>query len=188
MNNNFDLVGKCLVAMPHLDDESLFSKSIVYVCAHNKDGAMGFIVNKQLSEFYFSDLMNQLNMPYSSQLESIILHKGGPLEQIRGFVLHSNDYKCKGTLSINTDYAVSSSLEVLHDVAFGKGPAYNLIALGYSSWMPNQLESEIIGNDWLVTNASTDLLFRTPDVDKWQKAIDEIGFDINDVTLRTGRA
>ncbi len=187
MDNNCSLIGKCLVAMPHLED-GMFAKSIVYICAHNNEGAMGFIINKQMHELYFSDLINQLDVPYSAKLDSIVLHRGGPLEQIRGFVLHSNDYKCKGTLNINNDYAVSSSIEVLHDVAFGMGPAYNLIALGYSSWMPKQLENEIINNDWLITNASNDLLFKTPDGEKWQKAVDEIGFDVNNIAFRTGRA
>ena len=186
MDKNY-LVGKCLVAMPGLDD-TLFSHSVVYICSHSEDGAMGFIVNKQIKEFYFADLMDQLNMSYSSSLESVVLHRGGPLEQIRGFVLHSRDYNCNGTLPINSDFAVSSSIEVLHDVAFGIGPAYNLIALGYSSWTSKQLESEIINNDWLVTNASVDLLFKTPDNDKWQKAVDELGFDINDLSLKSGRA
>ncbi|MBO7555948.1 MAG: YqgE/AlgH family protein [Alphaproteobacteria bacterium] len=181
------LVGKCLVAMPNLDD-TLFSHSVVYVCSHGEDGAMGFIVNKQIKEFYFSDLMNQLNMPYSSNLDGIVLHQGGPIDQIRGFVLHSRDYDCRGTLPINADFAISSSVEVLHDVAFGIGPAYNLVALGYSSWVSKQLEGEIINNDWLVTEASIDLLFKTPDNDKWQKAVDELGFDIKDLSLRTGRA
>lgn len=186
MNMDY-LVGKCLVATPSLDD-TLFSHSVIYVCSHGKDGAMGFIVNKQMKELYFSDLMNQLNIPYTSNMESIVLHRGGPMDQIRGFVLHSRDYDCKGTLPITADLAVSSSVEVLHDVAFGIGPAYNLIALGYSSWVAKQLEGEIINNDWLVTEASVDLLFKTPDSEKWQKAIDEMGFDIRDLSLKTGRA
>ena len=181
------LVGKCLIAMPSLDD-TLFSHSVVYVCSHDEGGAMGFIVNKQIKEFYFADLMDQLNMPYASCSDSIVLHRGGPLEQVRGFVLHSRDYDCSGTLPINSDFAISSSIEVLHDVAFGAGPIYNLIALGYSSWMSNQLENEIINNDWLVTEASVDLLFKTPDSDKWQKAIDELGFDINNISFKMGRA
>ncbi len=173
--------------MPHLEDER-FKHSVVYICAHNDDGAMGFVVNKQIKEFYFSDLISQFNIGGEAPVEPIILHKGGPLEQIRGFVLHSLDAKYEGTLVIDEKLAVSSSLQILNDIAFGNGPVFNLVALGYSSWDPKQLENEIIRNDWLVTDTTADLLFKTPDDEKWQRAIDEFSFDVNNIHLRTGRA
>lgn len=132
MVNNY-LTGKCLVSMPHIDDD-VFSRSVVYICMHNQEGAMGFMVNKQLKEFYFSDLISQFNIGCTAPVEPIVLHQGGPLERIRGFVLHSLDYRGEGTLPIDDKFAVSSSVNVLNDIAFGKGPRYNLIALGYSSW------------------------------------------------------
>ena len=181
------LVGKCLVAMPGINDER-FEKSVIYLCAHSQDGAMGFIVNKQIREFYFSDLVSQFNIGNIAPVAPIILHKGGPLEQIRGFVLHSLDYKKEGTIIVDNKFAVSSSLTVLNDIAFGNGPIFNLIALGYSSWSPKQLENEIINNYWLVSEATPELLFKTPDDDKWQKAIEEMGIDINRICNRTGHA
>lgn len=186
MVNNY-LTGKCLVSMPHIDDD-VFSRSVVYICMHNQEGAMGFMVNKQLKEFYFSDLISQFNIGCTAPVEPIVLHQGGPLERIRGFVLHSLDYRGEGTLSIDDKFAVSSSVNVLNDIAFGKGPRYNLIALGYSSWSPRQLEQEIIYNNWLVVEPSPDLLFKTKDEEKWQRAVDELGFDVNRVSLHTGRA
>ena len=186
MDSNY-LVGKCLVAMPGLDDER-FEKSVIYLCAHSQDGAMGFIVNRQIKEFYFSDLVSQFNIGNITPEAPIILHRGGPLEQIRGFVLHSLDYKREGTISIDDKFAVSSSIAVLNDIAFGTGPTFNLIALGYSSWSPKQLEEEIINNYWLVSNATPELLFKTADDDKWQRAIDEFKFDVKDICRHTGRA
>lgn len=183
------LIGKCLIAMPGLEDER-FEKSVVYLCAHSQDGAMGFVVNRQIREFYFSDLVSQFNIGGKglAPVAPIILHKGGPLEQIRGFVLHSLDYKSEGTIAIDDKFAVSSSISVLNDIAFGNGPVFNLIALGYSSWSAQQLESEIIDNQWLIAEATPELLFKTPDDDKWQRAIDELGFDVNNICRRTGRA
>ena len=184
------LTGKCLVSMPHIDDE-IFSHSVVYICMHNQEGAMGFMVNKQLREFRFSDLISQFNIGTSGMIdpvEPIVLHQGGPLERIRGFVLHSLDYKQEGTVAVDDKFAVSSTLGVLSDIAFGKGPRYNLIALGYSSWNPQQLENEIIYNNWLVVDPTPELLFKTRDEDKWQKAIDDLGFDVNRIGLQTGRA
>lgn len=186
MNNDY-LIGKCLVAMPNMTDER-FEHSVVYLCAHNQEGAMGFVINKQIREFYFSDLVSQFNIGNVVPVAPIILHKGGPLEQIRGFVLHSNDYHCEGTIAVDDKISVSSSLAVLNDIAFGAGPFYNLVALGYSSWSPKQLETEIINNDWLVAEATHELLFKTPDEYKWQRAIDEFDFNVNDICLRTGRA
>lgn len=186
MDGNY-LVGECLVAMPGLDDER-FEKSVVYLCAHSQNGAMGFIVNRQIKEFYFSDLVSQFNIGNIAPVAPLILHKGGPLEQIRGFVLHSLDYKKEGTIEIDNKFAVSSSIAVLNDIAFGKGPIFNLIALGYSSWDSQQLENEIINNYWLVSEATPELLFKTPDDDKWQRAIDEFKFDVNEICPKTGRA
>ena len=184
-NNN--LIGKCLVSMPQMEDE-LFSRAVVYICMHSQDGAMGFLVNKQLREFHFSDLISQFNLGDVAPVEPIILHQGGPMDRIRGFVLHSLDYKKEGTIVVDDKYAVSSTLGVLSDIAFGKGPRYNLIALGYSSWSPKQLEKEIIYNNWLVVDPTPELLFKTKDEEKWQRAIDELGFDVGRIGSRTGRA
>ncbi len=186
---NTYLTGKCLVSMPQLNGDENFSRSVVYICMHGPEGAMGLVVNKQLKEFYFADLVSQFNISSATlPTEPIILHQGGPLERIRGFVLHSLDYKKEGTLAIDDRFAVSSSIGVLSDIAFGQGPRYNLIALGYSSWSPKQLEKEIIGNCWLVTEPSAELLFKTKDEEKWQRAMDELGIDINRVSLFSGRA
>ena len=185
--NNY-LVGKCLVSMPDIETDECFGKSVVYICTHNKEGAMGFVINKQLEDFYFSDLADQLEMEDASMVEPIVLHRGGPLERVRGFVLHSSEYVQEGTVVVDDMLSVSSSMIVLNDIAFGIGPQYNLIALGYSKWEQGQLEREIISNKWLVVDATPELLFKTRDEDKWQVAVDSLGFDISRISPKVGRA
>lgn len=184
---NNSLTGKCLVAMPSISDE-LFAHTVIYVCDHNNDGAMGLVVNKQIREFYFSDLISQFNIAKIEPIEPIMLHQGGPIDKIRGFVLHSAEYNKDDTKLIDDKIAISSSLSVLNDIAFGIGPRYNLIALGYSSWNSKQLEKEIINNDWLVVEPTPELLFKCRDEDKWQQAIDSLDFDISRIAYRGGRA
>lgn len=185
-NDNY-LTGKCLVAMPNMEDER-FANALIYICSHTKEGAMGFIVNKKIKEFSFADLANQLPISTIKPIAPIELHQGGPLEKIRGFVLHSTDYVKNDTIVVSENIAVSSSIDIITDIAFGVGPKENLIALGYSSWAPQQLEKEIINNTWLVTEPNADLVFRTKDEDKWQKAIESIGIDLSRLYQFSGRA
>lgn len=186
-NENNYLTGKCLIAMPNMDDER-FSDSLIYICSHTKDGAMGFVVNKKIKEFSFADLANQLPISTIKPIAPIELHQGGPLEKVRGFVIHSTDYVKDDTIIISDSIAVSSSIDIITDIAFGMGPKENLIALGYASWAPQQLEKEIINNTWLVTQPDTELVFRTKDEDKWQKAVDSIGIDFSRLVHSSGHA
>ncbi len=185
-NNKF-LTGKCLIATPQMEDER-FENTLVYICSHGKDGAMGFIVNRKLKDFSFSDLAVKLPITPNVNLDSMFLYQGGPIDKIRGFVLHSSEYLKPGTLKIDNEIAVSSSLDVLTDIAYGVGPKNNLIALGYSGWEPSQLEQEIKHNHWFITDASQDLLFNTPDELKWEKALDETGIDFSRYINITGYA
>lgn len=186
-NNDNYLTGKCLIAMPDTEDER-FANAVVYICSHTKEGAMGFVVNKKIKEFSFADLANQLPISTVKPIEPIELHQGGPLEKIRGFVLHTTDYVKGDTIIVSDDIAVSSSIDIITDIAFGVGPRENLIALGYSSWAPQQLEKEIINNHWLVAEPDPDLVFRTKDEDKWQKALDSLHIDLNRLSHSSGRA
>ncbi len=176
------LTGKCLVSMPGMNDER-FAGSLIYVCSHSRDGAMGFVVNKKIKEFSFADLANQLPINIVRPMTPIDLYQGGPLDKVRGFVLHSTDYLKGDSIVIGEGIAVSSSVDILTDIAFGNGPKDNLIALGYASWAPQQLEKEIINNDWLVAPSSPDLVFHTKDEEKWQKALDSIGIDLTRLSL-----
>ncbi len=185
-SNNY-LTGKCLISTPNMEDER-FSQTLIYICSHSKEGAMGFVVNKKIKEFSFADLANQLPINTLRPIEPLALHQGGPLEKVRGFVLHTTDYIKPDTVVIDGQIAVSSSIDVITDIAFGNGPKDNLIALGYASWAPKQLESEIINNSWLVTTPTPELVFRTKDEDKWQRAMDSIGIDIDRLCCYTGHA
>ena len=184
-NDDNYLTGKCLIAMPNMNDER-FAGSLIYICSHTKDGAMGFVVNKKIKEFSFADLANQLPISTIRPIAPIELHQGGPLEKVRGFVIHSTDYVKDDTIVISDNIAVSSSIDIITDIAFGMGPKENLIALGYASWAPQQLEREILNNTWLVTKPDTELMFRTKDEEKWQKAVDSIGIDLTRLFFRSG--
>ena len=187
MLNNCYLTGKCLVAMPSMQDER-FANTVIYICSHTENGAMGFVVNKKIKDFSFSDIASQLpiaNLNYSLPID---LHQGGPLEKVRGFVIHSTDYIKEDTVVIDDKIAISSSIDIITDIAFGIGPKENLIALGYASWAPKQLEQEIVQNSWMVLTPTTDLVFRTKDEEKWQKAIDALGIDLGRLSEFCGRA
>ena len=189
---NFDekyaLTGKLLVAAPTLNNDDLFGRSVVYICSHSNRGAMGVIINKPLEKFTFSDLTMQLPLHTYDKLNEINLYSGGPLEQVRGMVLHSTDYVKDGTIVIGNGIAVSSTTEIIADIAFNHGPDDKLVALGYSFWQPKQLEAEIYDNDWIVVNGSKELLFRTKDAEKWQRALDEIGMRFDRFVGITGHA
>lgn len=181
------LSGKCLVAMPDLEDEN-FKNSVIYLCSHNNSGAFGLVVNHRLRELSFADLAMKLALPSANHLAQIGLYNGGPLEKIRGFVLHSTDYVRGDTVVIDAEMAISSSVDILNDISFGHGPEDNLIALGYANWQAGQLEKEILCNRWMVVEPSRNLIFRTKDEDKWQRAMDEFGINFTNLSPRAGRA
>jgi len=181
------LSGKFLISAPTLDDEC-FHKSVVYLCSHGKDGAMGFVINKKLKDFSISDLAVPLQVDRFMNLDQMFLYQGGPVEKIRGFVLHSSEYFKPGTYRVDDLIAVSSSLDVLKDIAYGIGPHENLVALGYCSWEPGQLEQELLRNDWLISDASNEILFHTYDELKWERAMDETGIDMNRFISTTAHA
>lgn len=174
--NNF-LTGKFLVSMPDAEDD-MFNQSVIYICSHGKEGAMGFIINKKLDWATFVDLSVPLPSRPVVDLNSIFLHHGGPIEKVRGFVLHSPDYFKNGTFKIDNNVAISSSMDILTDIACGKGPQKNIIAMGYAGWNPQQLEYEIMANRWLVMPSNPEIMFNTPDEFKWERALDETGVDL----------
>lgn len=182
-----NLTGKCIVSSPFMESEQ-FQKTVVYICTHSKEGAMGFIINQKLPEISFEDLAAQLPIaPYFGSRQ-IDVHNGGPLDKIRGFVIHSTDYIKKDTVVIDKEIAISSSLDILNDIALGSGPRDNIITLGYSSWGPQQLEKEIMSNEWIITPTQAELVFRTKDEQKWEAALHQAGINIEQLSLYSGRA
>lgn len=190
--NKFDdkyaLTGKFLVAMPKISDGDYFDHSLVYICSHGRNGAMGLIVNKRYESINFTDLTFQLPVRDFKRLNEVNLYVGGPLEKVRGMVIHSTDYFKEGTVEIGQGIAVSATSQIITDIAFDRGPSEKLVALGYSYWEPHQLEEEIYENDWLVVDANRRLLFNTPDEEKWQRAIDESGINLEHFVAITGHS
>jgi putative transcriptional regulator len=178
------LDGQMLIAMPGMTDPR-FSRSVIYLCAHSDDGAMGIIINQHAPNINFTELLDQLNiasdedaihMPPS--LQEVEVHVGGPVETGRGFVLHSSDYYLEdSTLPINEGVNLTATLDILRAIAAGDGPDKALLALGYAGWAPGQLENEFQSNGWLHCPANQEVLFDSDIDKKYQRALEIIGID-----------
>lgn len=179
--------GHLLVAMPQMED-SRFERTVIYMCAHNADGAMGLVVNKLFDAITFPDLLEQLNIETGPKTEQIRVHFGGPVESGRGFVLHTDDYVRDGTLKVRQGFALTATVDILKAIAQGEGPSHSLLALGYSGWGPGQLESEIAANGWLVVPANAELVFANELDDKWERALGAAGVTLASLSGAVGRA
>ena len=147
------LDGQLLIAMPGMGDLR-FERSVIFLCAHSPEGAMGLIVNKPAPELCFADLLAQLKIPATIDLKGTRVHFGGPVEHGRGFVLHTADYAVEeSSLQVTDAFAMTATVDILQDIARGAGPRQALLALGYAGWGPGQLESEIQANGWLTAPA-----------------------------------
>ncbi len=183
-----DLVGKLLVAMPGMGDPR-FERSVILICAHSEDGAMGLIVNKPVPDVSFAGLLDQLDIPRAPDGRDIRVHFGGPVERGRGFVLHSTDYNgSPTTMRIEGGFAMTATLDILEALAQGMGPRTALLALGYSGWGPGQIEAEILRNDWLTSDAASDLVFSSDDRGKWTGVLRRMGIDPLTLSAAAGRA
>ncbi|MCQ4161777.1 YqgE/AlgH family protein [Roseomonas sp. GC11] len=170
------LGGQLLVAMPGMQDPR-FVRTVICLCAHSADGAMGIVLNKPLSNISFEELMKQLEVEPTPPQRQIRLMAGGPVEGGRGFVLHTNDWASEGSLQVTGGVALTASLDILKAIAGGGGPRLGLLALGYAGWGPGQLEDEMLRNAWLNVPADESLLFGgTPD-DKWRMALAKLRVD-----------
>lgn len=183
-----DLNGKFLIAMPGMGDPR-FEKSVVLICAHSEEGAMGLIINKPTPALSFTGLLEQLNIPLAQGGRDIRVHYGGPVERGRGFVLHSRDYQGGSTtMRIADRFGMTATLDILEALAAGDGPAQALLALGYSGWGPGQLEQEILANGWLITDAADEVVFAPDDAGKWAAVLRRMGIDPVSLSGTAGRA
>jgi len=183
-----DLEGKLLIAMPGMGDPR-FDKSVVFMCAHSEDGALGLIVNKPAPELKFATLLEQLGLEGTTPKRDIQVHFGGPVDNGRGFVLHSVDYLSEeATLQVSDRFGMTATLDVLEAIAEGRGPSDALLALGYAGWGPGQLEQEILQNGWLTCDASSELVFGDDDSGKWTAALAALGVDALMLSSEAGRA
>jgi putative transcriptional regulator len=189
------LDGQLLIAMPVMGDPR-FERSVIYMCAHSSEGAMGIIVNRPAGSIDFPELLVQLDIikeddqiKLPETAESMKVLKGGPVDTGRGFVLHSSDFYIENaTLRIDDGICLTATVDILKAIARGSGPKHAILALGYAGWAPGQLENEIQGNGWLHCDADQDLIFGGDVEEKYIRALRKIGIDPGMLSNDAGHA
>jgi putative transcriptional regulator len=193
--SDIKLEGQLLIAMPAMSDRR-FQRSVIYMCAHSSEGAMGLIINQRANHITAPDLLERLGISprdpedeITSDVLSLSIQVGGPVETGRGFVLHSSDYFSEdSTLAIEQDVCLTATIDILKAIAQGRGPARALLALGYAGWSPGQLETEIQSNGWLHCPADPDLIFDEDLENKYSRALKKIGIDLSHLVSDAGHA
>jgi len=189
------LDGQLLIAMPSMLDQR-FARSVIYLCAHSEEGAMGIIVNQPARVRNFPDLLVQLQViapqeriSLPSRAEDIQVLSGGPVQTDRGFVLHTPDFFLdNSTLPIDDGVSLTATIDILRAIAAGRGPDRALLALGYAGWDPGQLEEEIQRNGWLNCPTDPALLFDHDLETKYARALRSIGVDPQRLSTHAGHA
>jgi putative transcriptional regulator len=182
-----------LIAMPTMGDER-FARSVIYICAHSGEGAMGIVVNQPVPNISFQDLLVQLDVVPAQEMiqlqaDDVKVLKGGPVDTQRGFVLHSSDFFIEdSTLPIDDGVCLTATLDILRAIAQGTGPRKAILALGYAGWAPGQLENEIQHNGWLHCAADNDLIFGRDTESKYDKAMRKIGIAAGMLSSEAGHA
>ena len=189
------LDGQLLIAMPVMGDPR-FERSVIYMCAHSPEGAMGIIVNRPAGSIDFPGLLVQLDiikrgdqiaLPETAETMKVL--KGGPVDTGRGFVLHSSDFFIEdATLPIDDKICLTATVDILRAIAKGAGPKHAILALGYAGWAPGQLETEIQHNGWLHCDADPDLIFGRDVEEKYLRALRKIGIDPGMLSNEAGHA
>jgi putative transcriptional regulator len=187
LSTDSSLAGQLLVAMPQMADPR-FARSVVYLCAHSADGAMGLVVNRLIDSLTFQNLLEQIGVEQAIAGDDMPIHFGGPVESSRGFVLHTADYVQDSTLVIEEDIALTATIDVLKAIARGEGPQRRVLALGYAGWGAGQLDAEIQANGWLLVPADVELVFGVDNDTKWERAIAKIGIDLTLLSSEAGHA
>ncbi|MBW3096925.1 YqgE/AlgH family protein [Pseudohoeflea coraliihabitans] len=190
------LDGHFLVAMPGLEDER-FHRTVIFICAHSSDGAMGFVVNR-MQGMRFPDLMRKLELEKSGTKLSAALAEGagvdfpvlagGPVDTGRGFVLHSHDYHSQSTMPVNDDLCLTATIDILQAIHQGVGPDRGIMLLGYAGWGPGQLEEEVAANSWLSCPASEDLVLDLEISDKYERVLRMMGVAPEMLSSQAGHA
>jgi len=176
-NSSF-LEGSLLVATP-LMKGSCFEKSVIYVCAHNETGAMGILVNHTIGDLRYGDILSQLSIKASEiNFNNAPVYFGGPVESAKGFILHSSDYFKPGTQIMHSNISLTSTIDILRDIAEGRGPYKQIFALGCAGWAPGQIENEIKENAWINIPADESIVFDVNNEEKWEKANDYFGINL----------
>ena len=189
------LDGQLLIAMPAMTDRR-FARSVIYLCAHSAEGAMGLIINQPAPHISFAELLEQLRIVPDGKagsgangLDATSVHVGGPVETGRGFVLHSSDYiTADSTMRIGEKFCLTATIDILKAMAVRKGPKHSILALGYAGWSAGQLEQEIQANGWLNCPADFDLVFDTDVDEKYDGAMSRLGVNPTHLVNDAGHA
>lgn len=183
------MTGKLLLAAPTISDPR-FEKAVIFICAHDKHGAMGFAVNNIMPEIRFQQVLEQTGITSEIEvdLNRIKVMSGGPVDEARGFLLHGPDFFRKDTICISGNYGVTGTIDALRDLVGGKGPKDMLFVLGHAGWGAGQLEQELQGNAWLVTDPTPELIFNAPIEKKWDMALSSMGINLASLSPTSGRA
>ncbi len=175
-----------LIAMPGLH-ESSFAHSVTYICEHSSEGAMGIVVNNP-TPMTLHEIFVQMDLAVNKDQGQQAIVAGGPVQQERGFVLHSSESEWHSTLKVSPDISLTASRDIIAAMADGQGPKEYLIALGYAGWGEGQLEAEIAANSWLTVPASKQIIFNTPFEQRWTAAAQVLGIDVNLISNVAGHA
>jgi putative transcriptional regulator len=185
--------GQFLIAMPGVDDSN-FSRTVIFICAHSDAGAMGFIINRP-QELTFTDVLLHLDMIKDDeailmppQTHDLTIQTGGPVESGRGFVLHSDDYLCDSSIPVSDDICMTATLDIVRAISKGKGPKRATMLLGYAGWGAGQLEAEIGSNGWLNCPANDALIFDPNLDDKYERALAGMGVNAAMLSTEAGHA
>ena len=187
MDLTSSLTGHLLLAMPGMADPN-FQHAVTYICEHSPSGALGIIINKPM-DMDLGEVFEQLSLAAETPaLCAQPVLRGGPVQTERGFVLHEMPRKWDATTSVGHSIYVTTSQDILTDIAAGKGPARMVLALGYAGWGAGQLEEEILHNAWLTVPATADIVFETPYEQRWKAAVHSLGINLASLSLDAGHA
>lgn len=190
VNSNCYLAGKLLLAMPVMGDPR-FHRAVIFLCAHDVNGAMGLVVNHTLPGVQFKQLLDQLKIASNIEIDlrnfTIPILSGGPVEGSRGFLLHSSEFRQSDTITIDPSFSVTGTIDALKAVAKGEGPEQMLFILGYAGWGAGQLEKELQDNAWLVADPDPDIIFKAQPEQKWERAVQKLGVNPAMLSSAAGR-
>ena len=187
MNDSQHLTNQFLSAMPGLEDPNFFH-SVTYICEHNDQGALGLVINRPL-DMQLGEILQHIKLQHSEpEARQIQVHLGGPVQQDRGFVLHEPLGEWEATLKVTDRIGITSSIDILQAIAKNEGPERSLITLGYAGWGAGQLEQEMAENAWLSGPADPDILFNSPDEERWKAAAASLGVDLDVLSGEAGHA
>lgn len=184
------LEGQLLLAMPGMEDQR-FRRSVILLCEHSDDGAMGIVINKPINDIDLSQVLDQLDLdipPPTPGMKLPEVFLGGPVNPSRGFVLHSSDVSVASSVPVTDQIRLSSDMDIMQKIAENTGPDRQIVALGYAGWEPEQLMAEIKENVWITAPADLDIIFADDSFDKWEMAIKRMGIDPARLAMQGGTA